>query len=96
MEYDDLPGLLRGRLKALGITQRQLAALMASQGAGVSENAVSLWTKGHRRPDPVHLEALMNLLAIYDPDDRARIYRFTYGPESITPQPVLLPKEVGP
>lgn len=88
MEYDTFPELLRGRLRALKLSQRGLSAELARRGVIVSENSISLWSVGKRQPNPLHLEEVLSVLGIYSDDDRARVYRFTYAPEGTTADPV--------
>ena len=91
MTYADLPALIRGRCKALGLTQRDVRRLLAQRGHKVSSTTVSKWAVGHVRPAPEHLEPLLDVLAIYGAERRELIYRLAYAPsEALDVRPLQI------
>ena len=91
-EYATIADLIRGRSKALGFkTLKKLHEACGRRGLDISYNALHLWHVGKRVPDAHHLEALLDVLGVHDPERRERAYRVAYAPDGATPVPRPVP-----
>lgn len=76
MQFKTIGELMRGRMAYLQIgTLHKLKDILFQRGIDVAYQTISLWHTDVRRPSRVHLEGLLDVLAIYDPDQRARAHR---------------------
>ena len=85
MLYRTLPELIRGRCKALPITQRGISQEFRRRGLPTHENTVSVWVTGQGSPEPDRLEMLLDILGVYGEQRRAIVYRLTYAPDAARP-----------
>lgn len=93
MEYASIADLIRGRCKFLGIsTLKDLHKACERRGLDVSYNALHLWQVGKRVPSAHHLEALLDVLGVHDPERRERAYRVAYAPDDASPEPRPVPE----
>jgi hypothetical protein len=88
-KYPEMAELLHRRMEELGIeTNRELQRRLARAGCEVGENMVSRWLTGQARPQGANLTAVLDVLNVVRPEERAHAERLAYIPSTASDEPV--------